>query len=257
MNAQLLLLILLFLLLLAVFSLSILTFQKTRKIHLATYPLLSDLSATRKEVEALFGQIHALLALERRLALSQPLPPMRGWAGSPDFLLVIANEVLARKPKLIVECSSGVSTIVIARCLELNGGGHVYSLEHDAHYAEVSRSLVNQYNLNDWVTILHAPLETRSNETPWYSEDALPPSVNDIDIVVVDGPPQATAPHARQPALPRLKNRMKPNAILIIDDAGREGEREALANWLSATPGATVSHPPCEKGCAIFHMQSI
>ena len=123
MNAQLLLLILLFLLLLAVFSLSILTFQKTRKIHLATYPLLSDLSATRKEVEALFGQIHALLALERRLALSQPLPPMRGWAGSPDFLLVIANEVLARKPKLIVECSSGVSTIVIARCLELNGGG--------------------------------------------------------------------------------------------------------------------------------------
>ena len=90
---------------LAVLAISLLTLRKTRKVHLATYPLLSDLATTRKEAEALFGQIHALLALDRKLELPHELPPMRGWAGSPDFLLVVANEILRRKPATVMECS--------------------------------------------------------------------------------------------------------------------------------------------------------
>ncbi len=74
------------------FSIIIFILYKVRKIHLATYILLNNVAATRRETETLFTQIQALLALERKLNLAEALPPMRGWAGSPDFLLTVANE---------------------------------------------------------------------------------------------------------------------------------------------------------------------
>ena len=181
---------LLFTLLLAVLATSLLALQKVRKIHLATYTLIRDLVATRQETEALFGQIQSLLSLEQQLALPHALPPMRGWAGSPDFLLVVANEVSRKKPQTVMECSSGVSTLVIARCLQLNGKGHLYSLEHDAHYVAKSQELIRSYGLEDWVTILHAPLETSLTDTPWYAESSIPNDINPIDLLVVDAPPQ-------------------------------------------------------------------
>lgn len=154
------------LLLLALLALVALVLHKTRRVHLATYALLEDVAHTRRESAALFGQIQALLALERKLGLSEALPPMRGWAGSPDFLLVVANQVLTRKPQTVMECSSGVSTLVVARCLQMNGNGHVYSLEHDSDYAGKTRKLLDQYGLTDWATVLDAPLQTKYTETP-------------------------------------------------------------------------------------------
>lgn len=245
---------LLTLLSLVVLAVSALTLYKTRKVHLATFPLLQDLAATRRETEALFGQIHALLALERTLALPYALPPMRGWAGSPDFLLVVANEVLRRKPSVVMECSSGVSTIVVARCLQLNGKGHVYSLEHDALYAAKSRDSIHSYGLQEWATVIHAPLETRRTDTPWYAEDAIPASLEPIDILVVDGPPKTTAPLARLPALARLVHRMSANAIVIMDDADRDDEIEIVKRWKSLVPQSTETRPHCEKGCAILNV---
>lgn len=100
---------------------------RIRKIHLASYQLLEDAAAIRRETTTLFSQIQALWALERKLGLPDALPPMRGWAGSPDFLLAAAEEALYLKPKTVMECSSGVSTVVMARCLQMNGVGHVYS----------------------------------------------------------------------------------------------------------------------------------
>lgn len=101
---------------------------KIRKIHLISYQLINNTNFTRREAETLFSQIQALLALERKLDMHDALPPMRGWAGSPDFLLKTTEETLRRKPQTVMEFSSGVSTVVLARCLQLNGTGHVYGL---------------------------------------------------------------------------------------------------------------------------------
>jgi hypothetical protein len=99
--------------------------HKVRRIHLAVYAIEDQLAETRREVLALFKQGQALLTLERRLGLPEGLPPVRGWAGSPDFLLQVADRILSTKPATIVECGSGVSTIVAARCAQLNQRGHV------------------------------------------------------------------------------------------------------------------------------------
>jgi predicted O-methyltransferase YrrM len=227
-------------------------YWKVRRIHLATYQLLDDASATRREAEALFAQIQALLALERRLALPLALPPMRGWAGSPDFLLAIVEETLARKPRTVVECSSGVSTLVLARALQLNGEGHVYSLEHDAEYAGKTRELLQRYGLVDWATVLDAALERGEGEAPWYSEKALRQIPPNIGLLVIDGPPASVGPLARYPALPKTAARLAADALIILDDADREEEQEIVARWQREFPEMESKRLPAEKGLVMI-----
>lgn len=228
----------------------VLVFYKIRKIHLSTYKL----ETAAEETKSLFSQIQSLYALERVLALNQPLPPLRGWAGSPDFLLRVAREILARKPGVVMECSSGVSTIVTARCLQLNGSGHVFSLEHDLTYVQKTREMIAAYGLSSWATVLHAPLQTVTTDTPWYSEDVIPTDLPPIDLLVVDGPPATTAPMARYPALPRLIGRMASDAIIIADDAAREDETRMIERWKEAFPQITAVDCNCEKGCMLIRL---
>lgn len=223
--------------------------HKTRRIHLATFTIRDDTSEIRRETESLFAQTQALLALERKLGLSEALPPLRGWAGSPDFLLVIADEVLSRKPQTVVECSSGASTVVIARCLQINGNGHVFSLEHDPEFANKTRRLLAKHGLQEWATVLDAPLQTRHTKTPWYAEEALPTDLLPVDLMVVDGPPQAVGPLARYPALPRLMPRLADRAAIIVDDTDRDDETEMLRRWQVEFPQLRQFNCYCEKGC--------
>jgi len=228
----------------------ILVFHKVKKIHLSTY----ELESAAEETKNLFSQVQSFYALEKILNLNQPLPPLRGWAGSPDFLLRVAREILERKPGVVMECSSGVSTIVTARCLQLNGSGHVFSLEHDLTYAQKTRELVAAYGLSSWATVLHAPLQTVTTETPWYSEEVIPADLPPIDVLIVDGPPATTAPLARYPALPRLIGRMASNSIIIADDAARADETKMIERWKEAFPKITVIDCNCEKGCTLIRL---
>ncbi|MEF7616856.1 class I SAM-dependent methyltransferase [Aquincola sp. MAHUQ-54] len=229
----------------------LLTWRKIRAVHLATYKLLSDVAAIRTESENFFSQVQALLALERRLQLDMALPAMRGWAGSPDFLLHVAEQIHQRRPAVIVECSSGVSTIVAARCLQQLGAGHVWSLEHEEQYAQKTRDMLVRYGLSDWATVLHAPLQTTHTSTPWYQEDVLPINIGQIDMLVVDGPPAGLAPMVRAPAFPRLRSRLAPNCIVLVDDADRPDETEMVRQWAATEPGLVIERPTAEKGLAM------
>jgi hypothetical protein len=74
------------------------TFYKVRKIHLATYEIGERVVDVQRESTALYGQLVAWHELNRLLQFKKPLPPLRGWAASPDFLLVIAQDALQRQP---------------------------------------------------------------------------------------------------------------------------------------------------------------
>lgn len=238
----------LLILLLAIGALLVVALHKIRRIHLATY----DIKPARVETEALFAQIQSLLALERILGMPRPLPPMRGWAGSPDFLLQVAQQLQQRQPATVLECSSGVSTIVSARIMQLNGKGHVYSLEHDPAFAAKTRALLEQFDLKAWATVVDAPLVARESSTPWYSLDGLPGSLASIDALVVDGPPASGAPLARYPALPRFANQLSAAAIVMVDDAQRPDEIRMLQKWAAEYPDFKQSDLYCEKGCILL-----
>jgi len=57
-----------------------------------------------------------------------------------------------------------------------------------------------------------------------------------IDILVIDGPPAETQPQSRYPAYPVLRPQMSGTAVILLDDSGREDEREAVRRWCAADP---------------------
>lgn len=233
-------------------AIGIWSFYKIRKIHLATFRITRSAEKASSESSSLFSQLHALYSLEKRLDLDAPLPPTRGYAGSPDFLLTVADAILTRKPQCVVECSSGVSTLVIARCLQINGSGHVYSLEHDKTYADQTVEMLNRYGVDDRASVLYAPLTRVGGETPWYDDTVFPEDMGPIEVLVVDGPPYDTAPLARLPALSRLAPRMAEAAFIILDDAARDSESEIVKRWAQLAPEFKVQWLNHEKGCAIL-----
>ena len=96
----------------------------------------------REQVKSDYKQIESLFSLYFSLKPDAPLPDTGGWALSPDLLKRILEVIHREKPRLVLEASSGVSTLITAYCLKQFGGGRVISLEHDAEYATTNRDMV-------------------------------------------------------------------------------------------------------------------
>jgi predicted O-methyltransferase YrrM len=226
--------------------------HKVRHMHLLVHAMKDD---ARQEHAALFRQLEALQGLYVSLGLRRALPLTRGWAASPDFLQELAEHALDEQPACVVECSSGTSTLVLARCMQINGAGKVYSLEHDPAYARRTRRQLQLHGLAEWATVIDAPLLAQSFGGPpqhLYDCSALERSLA-IDMIVIDGPPQSVASQARYPAGPVLFPRLAPGAAIFLDDAARPAERAALQRWAEEFPELEIRSLPCEKGAAVLH----
>lgn len=235
-----------FLLICTLLLMGFITFYKIRRVHLMLFGLKSQIEQSS---DAIFTQIEALLALYRDFSFEQSLPPTRGWAASPDFLYFLATHMKAYKPTTVLECSSGVSTLVLAHCARLNGNGHIYSLEHDPNYAELTRTRLLERGLSSWATVIEAPLSKHQLEDQsylWYSLEKIPKI--DVDMLVIDGPPSTVGPIARYPALPLLRDHFQPITVVFLDDAARPDEKKAISLWKSQFPNLKIDELPAEKG---------
>ena len=188
-----------------------------------------------------------------RLALQRALPVTPDWSAAPDFLHRIIDHCLERRPSLVLECSSGLTTLVLARCCQMNSGGHVYSLENGAEFATATGAALAAFGLEQHATIVHAPLEAvtlQATEYNWYSTHQLP--AGSIDMLVIDGPPGFIQKHSRYPALPLLYNRLASDCAVFLDDAGRDDEQEIVALWLNEFPCFDHEYSALERGCSIL-----
>ncbi|QGZ37806.1 methyltransferase family protein [Pseudoduganella flava] len=235
----------------AVLLLCAYTLHKVRLIHLMLHDVRDQ---THRDNAGLFRQLEALQGLYTDLGLTHSLPDTRGWAASPDFLLELTRHAQAERPRFVVECSSGTSTLVLARCMQINGAGKVYSLEHDPIFARQTRQQLARHGLSDWAVVLDAPLTAQDfggATWPWYSTTGLP-AAGEIDMLVIDGPPQATRALARYPAGPALFGRLAPGAAIFLDDARRPDEQQILRRWADEYPEIEQRPLACEKGAAVL-----
>lgn len=191
--------------------------------------------------------------LEQRLGFKAALPFTPDWSAAPDFLGLIAEHCLSTKPSMIVECSSGTSTLVLAQCCRLNGRGHVYSLENGAEYAAATVQNLEEFGLQAYASVIHAPLvdyRLNGHKHVWYSLDKL--NVQDIDMLVIDGPPAVIDSQARYPALPLLHNRLAAGCAVYLDDANRPGEQAIVKRWCEMFPALRSRYAESERGCAVL-----
>lgn len=198
----------------------------------------------------LFSQIEAYQGVLNTLQPRLPLPATRGWAASPDFLREVIMHVLQDRPECVVEASSGTSTLVLGYCMERSGRGHVYSLEHEIRYAERTRKAVLAHGLDRWVTVIHAPLvghTIRGEEHRWYDLSGAT-FTSEIDLLVVDGPPDTIQPLARYPAFPVLEARLSRRACILLDDGARADERTIAHRWAEEHQGVSLEFLDLESG---------
>ncbi|GLU46173.1 class I SAM-dependent methyltransferase [Nocardiopsis ansamitocini] len=210
-----------------------------------------------------YEQHVAWLQLRDFVAPGSFMPPLRGWAASPDVLGLIAATIAERRPGLVVECGSGSSSVWLGYALRKAGKGRLIALEHDERYAELSRALIDAHGLTDIVEIRHAPLRDwtpgggpEAHSQPWYDTDGLD-GVDGIGLLFVDGPPAATGPQARYPALPALVARCAPDAVVVLDDTIRAEERAISDRWLAEYPDLRREVVDTEKGAHVLIRGSV
>lgn len=224
--------------------------------------LANAVKAERAHAEMLFQQSEALTSLLAWLRPDAPFPTTRGWAASPDFLMLEVEAIreVAHRDGLdhlhVVEASSGVSTLTAAYTLKRLGAdpttARVTSYEHDGEYAAKTRAMIEDHGLADFATVVHAPLvghEIDGMRFQWYDASSMH-DLAPISVLVVDGPPGRLGPIARFPAVPVLVSKFKPGAIVLADDAARPGETEMVRRWSQTHPDATCESIATEKGAA-------
>lgn len=215
-------------------------------------------NTARDQRDADYRQLESLQALYNVVDPILPLPPMRRWAISPDIAVLVIDEIKKNKPKTIVEASSGVSTLISGYCLKEQGEGRVVSLDHDETYQVISQESVERHGIDSFASVRHAPLVSHDidgKEWQWYDLNALS-DVQEIEMLIIDGPPKDVQSLCRYPALPLLVGKMSHDAIIILDDAARVDEREIVLRWVKEYPEFVASFVETELGTAILRRRS-
>ena len=233
--------------------------QQRRRERRAGRQSSKEFRRTRRAIHAaerrLFDQLEALTWLRDELALERPLPPTRGHAVAPDALRELVRVIDRTRPQQVLELGSGVSTIVMAARLRQSGQGRLVALEHIPTYAAATRQELESHGLTEVASVIDAPLvrtPVRDADWSWYE---LGPAVPDgVDLLFVDGPPGDTARLARYPALPMLRDRLAPGALVFVDDGARRDEREMVRRWGTEVDGLDSEYLALARGAWLLTM---
>ena len=209
----------------------------------------------KQEIRQTFRQLEALQNLSAVLPVSDVLPATRGWAASPDLLMVLVDLVITERPSLVLECGSGASTLWLALAMRRFGiDGRIVALDHDPVFGGKTRDLLARHDVREFAEVRDAPLESfrLDGETyPWYARRAWE-DLTGIDLLFVDGPPATTGHQARYPALPLLSGSLSPVTTAVLDDLVVPDMQKALRRWLDAYPDFSSEILPLEKQAAVL-----
>lgn len=189
-------------------------------------------------------QVQALGQLDRLVEITGPVPPMGGWAASPDLVVLVLEQLLERRPKVVVECGSGVTTLFTALAIEQHGlDCRIISLDHEEEFAGQTQRLLERHGVAHHVDLRCVPLEPTGlpgHDTPWYSRTALE-GIDGVGLLVIDGPPEMTGEQARYPAMPLLQGRFAPDALVIMDDVIRAEDKRTAQRWAEENPAFSLA----------------
>jgi predicted O-methyltransferase YrrM len=185
--------------------------------------------------------------LLRLLDLDAPIPSTRSWAASPDVLLTLLHHAKRSNPKTILDLGSGMSTLVLAKSAP---AAKVFSIDNSSEYAGKTKEMLSLHKvINAEVRV--APLTAHASGVDWYDVSQLA-DISDIDLLFIDGPPGSKNDRARHPALYECLSKLSPRAIVVIDDAGRDGEKDMAQEFAKALPNHSLEFLSHEKGTAVL-----
>ena len=172
--------------------------------------------------------------------------PLRedGWELAPDVLRLLWSLVHSLQPRHVVEFGSGLSTLVLARAAAPTGCV-VSSVDHDPTFARATAERLSPEDA-EVVTLQTAPIVARTRAGrlhPTYLVDAARlGSSRAADLILIDGPPEVLG--GRLGVFYQALDHAQAGTIILLDDAERDGERQALAESEAVLGDAvTIRHP--------------
>jgi hypothetical protein len=232
----------------------------------------------KREISNATKQIEAFVGLQSYFATGE-LPNMNAerhsWPVSPDFELYLIELIELNNYDLIIEFGSGISTVLIARALanmalrrQEKSSVEFISFDHLEQYYQQTLAQLKHAGLDKTVQLRLAPLQDYTAPSgkvhPYYAcQDILAeiarryPAEGLRILVIIDGPPAATGPHARYPAGPIIFSLFKDAKIdLLLDDYIRDDEKEIAKLWQNELEAAqrsfTVSERKLEKDACLI-----
>lgn len=232
-------------------------------IHLANFLkdllkyLLKTYKISKKEMNS---YKEAIQKINEILHPDFPLPFQKGWAILPDFTLELINLIKEGNSKsTIVECGSGLSTLILGYLAKNNNVGHIISLEHNQQFYETTKRDLQVHCLDKFVTLIYAPLKQIQIDIEqwlWYDVSRLNEYINQIDLLLIDGPPGMIQKHSRYPAFPILKGLFNKNTVILLDDSFRNDESEITERWLLENPEFSANRINTDKGLCILKQKA-
>lgn len=202
-----------------------------------------------------FNQNQALFNIHGSLNIDKPLPRFRDdWSVAPDFGLLVVEEILHNEVEHIIEFGSGLTSILIGYALKKQSKGTLVTFDHEEPYFSKTKSNIADHNLDEFIDIKLAPLteiKIDDHEGIWYEQKSLS-DVQDIELVIVDGPPGHIQSLSRYPALPLVYSKLSASCSIFVDDYHRKDEQEMVDRWLKDFPEFELEVPRTEKGTAIL-----
>ncbi len=193
--------------------------------------------------------------INRILRPDIPLPFGKEWAILPDFVLKLIDVIKEKNSLKIVECGSGLSTLIFGYLAKEKMVNHIVSLEHNKQFYETTKLDIEAHGLEKYITLIYAPLkqiQINNVQWQWYDLSVANDAIGQIDLLLVDGPPGYLQKHSRYPAIPMLKKFFNQNTTIILDDSIRPDEQEIIERWLLENPELEVNELRTRRGMCIM-----
>jgi predicted O-methyltransferase YrrM len=225
------------------FGMTLILVQLSRRLQRTLLAEIREIYKKKQRtlVAEVYDQVQSFISLVNWMKPRRALPSFGGWAITPDLALELATLIHRRRPSHIVELGSGASTIVLGYCAQ-SVGATVLSLEHLEDYVGTTSRMVEDHELHDVVSVVHAPLtdvEIDGRTWQWYRTDSLR-QIERIDMLFVDGPPGRVQAMSRYPVFPILFGKLSSGFFAVLDDADRLDEQRILQEWQTRMPDLVV-----------------
>ncbi|MDG5487900.1 class I SAM-dependent methyltransferase [Sphingomonas sp. FW199] len=173
----------------------------------------------------------ARLLAELRLD-DDALPNLGSWKADTGLLSLIVEHIRDERPGTVVELGMGASSLIIARALQMNGGGQLISMDQHGGFVSSTREWLAEQGVHPELRAV--PFRRAPEPWPciWYDTGPLP---DRIDMLVIDGPPWTIHPFVRG-AAECLFDKIAVGGTILLDDAARPGERVVAARWRKRWP---------------------
>lgn len=170
--------------------------------------------------------------LDRLDLPADALPNLGSWKADTGLLHLVVDHILENKPRRVVEFGAGASSLVIAAALRKAGGGEHIGFDQHKDFVAATRHWLSDHGLS--ADLRYAPLIDAPAPWPgvWYDTGPLP---DNIDLMLVDGPPWTIHPLTRGSA-ETLFAKLASGGTILLDDAARPGERIVAGRWKAMHP---------------------